>query len=274
MYNSVSFDLGNQETEKQFQVSVLNVYQIITDSEYYHYVDEDEKAYYEEDVLSFIRCKKGSMKVYLYDQTYILKEKDCLFIQFRDLKKYNSQSSLLEYDWVNFRAAYYEAVFQLRKPYSIAYTVEEEQSFQKLMKYGQSPTTYRGYIHYLFQSYLYLLFFEENFQENTKPKARKTVDEICAFIDQKIYSKISVEEIAVFFNISPRRMCQIFTSELQLSPKQYILKKKMEEGYRLIVQTSLSVHEIAEILCFNSPAHFSNCFFRFFQLYPTQLRKM
>lgn len=274
MYNSISFDLSNPPPKNLFASSVLNVYKVITDMDYYHYVDEEEKAYYKEDVLSFIRCTKGSMKLYLADQTYILQENDCLFLHFSDLKKYKSMSPLLEYNWVNFTAVNYDSIFQLKKIYHFLYTIDEEQSFHKLLQYGKAESSYRGYINHLYDAYLYLLFFECASKESHKQKSQKTVDEICAFIDQKIYSKISVEEIAIFFNISSRRLRQIFAQELEISPKNYILKKKMEEGYRLVVQTSLSVHEISEILCFNSSAHFSNCFYHFFHLYPTQLRAM
>lgn len=246
----------------------------MTDIEYYHYVDEDEKVHYDENVISLVRCTKGSMKLYLYDKDYILGENDFIFFKFKDLKKYKSQSSLLEYRWINLTAKNYDSLFKLSKRYHLNYTIEEEQAFNKLLLYAKDDATYKGYINHLFNSYLYLLLLDFSSNEEQKQKNQKIVDEICAFIDQKIYSKISVEEISAFFNISSRRIRQIFAQELNISPKNYILKKKMEEGYRLVVQTSLCVHEIAEILCFNSPSHFSNCFYRFFHVYPTQLRAM
>ena len=97
---------------------------------------------------------------------------------------------------------------------------------------------------------------------------------MCSFIQQKIYSKISIDEIAAFFQISPRRLHQIFTKELCISPKQYILKKKMEEGYKMLVQTSTPVNKIATILAFSSPYHFTNEFKKTFGISPREVRKI
>ncbi|UKI23330.1 MAG: AraC family transcriptional regulator [Anaerotruncus sp.] len=77
---------------------------------------------------------------------------------------------------------------------------------------------------------------------------------------KRFFSKITVDTVSAFFNISPRRLHQIFTNELGISPKQYILKKKMEEGYRLLVETSMPINKISETLCFSSPYHFTNEF--------------
>ena len=133
-----------------------------------------------------------------------------------------------------------------------------------------------NYINSLFSSYLFSIIIENEIAEkNPDFKERKRlIDDICSFIQQKLYSRISITEISLFFKISPRRIHQIFTAELSISPKQYIIKKKMEEGYKLLVQTSAPINKIADMLCFSSPYHFSNEFKKIFNQTPTEVRNM
>ena len=48
----------------------------------------------------------------------------------------------------------------------------------------------------------------------------------------------------------------------------------MEEGYKLLVQTSAPINKIADMLCFSSPYHFSNEFKKIFNQTPTEVRNM
>ena len=48
----------------------------------------------------------------------------------------------------------------------------------------------------------------------------------------------------------------------------------MEEGYKLLVQTSMPINKIAYMLCFSSPYHFTNEFRRVFGQSPSEVRKM
>jgi len=48
----------------------------------------------------------------------------------------------------------------------------------------------------------------------------------------------------------------------------------MEEGYRLLVQTSMPINKISELLCFSSPYHFTNEFKKIFNQTPTQVRNI
>ncbi|WP_353885121.1 AraC family transcriptional regulator [uncultured Eubacterium sp.] len=90
---------------------------------------------------------------------------------------------------------------------------------------------------------------------------------------KNFFTKLTVDDFAAFFDISPRRMHQIFQKELGISPQQYITKKKMEEGYRLLVQTAMPINKISEFLCFSSPYHFSNEFEILFHQTPAQVLK-
>lgn len=271
MYNSVFFNLGSGGLKNIFKVSVYSVYKIITDNNYYNYKDNEINL--EDNKIAFIRCTKGSIKICTYNREYILTENDCIFIYHKDIKKYYSCSPILEFLWVNFIAENYKNCFELNEKYRVIYKTEESKRINKLLQYGKNDSANKEYINHLFKSWLYLLFVENDSEIAEIAAIHNKSEEICNYIDQNIYSKITVEGIADFFNISSRYLHKIFTEELDISPKQYILIKKLEEGFRLVENTSLSINEIAGVLCFNSQSHFSNAFYKYFNFYPSLLRK-
>ena len=274
MYQSDSFFIESGKKHRCFSPSITSAYQILTDISYYHICDDNEKEHYSDDTIAFIRCTHGSGKFYYTDKETEISENDYIFIKFKDIIKYKALSPIWGYRWVNFS---YEgtADFKLGKKYSAELTDNETDAFSRLLYAGQEIKN-TNYINSLFSTYLYSVITENEIAEKhqeTKERQR-LIDDICSYIQQKLYSRISITELSVFFKISPRRIHQIFTSELLISPKQYIIKKKMEEGYRLLVQTSAPINKIADMLCFSSPYHFSNEFKKIFNQTPTDVRNM
>ncbi len=274
MYQSESFFVEAQNDKTRFSPSITSAYQILADKSYYHICDENEKERYPDNTIAFIRCTHGEGKLYYSDRKITLRENNYIFIRFNDIAKYKAVSQIWEYRWVNFSAAGITD-FELNKKYTSPLTENEADIFSRLLFAGQEIKN-TNYINSLFSSYLFSIIIENEIAEkNPDFKERKRlIDDICSFIQQKLYSRISITEISLFFKISPRRIHQIFTAELSISPKQYIIKKKMEEGYKLLVQTSAPINKIADMLCFSSPYHFSNEFKKIFNQTPTEVRNM
>lgn len=276
MYQSEFFLTGIHNRAEIFHPTVINVFKIFTDKNYYHYCDSEEKLFHPQKTIAFIRCTDGEGKIYLSEKKFKIKKNECIFLNFHDIEKYKSTSNFWEYRWVNFIADNTESEFEFNKIYQIPCCESEENAFCRLLKYGQSDIKNSNYISSLFLNYFYTVMIESKINEEemqAKSNARM-IDEMCSYINQKLYSKISIEEISSFFKISPRRLHQIFTDELDISPKKYILKKKMEEGYKLLVQTSMPINKIAYMLCFSSPYHFTNEFKKTFGQSPSEVRNM
>lgn len=276
LYQSNSFYINSQNENDFFYPELINIFKIFTDKDYFHYCDDAEKTIYPQNTIAFIRVTGGSGKIYLTDNSIVLNENDCIFLKFQDIKEYKSLSGIWEYSWTNFTCNAFKIPFKLNKTYTFSYSENEKYALDKLLHVGQGDIINTGYINALFLNYFYTIFIESNLDKQATlcDSGKKLIDEMCAFIQQKIYSKITIEEISLFFKITPRRLHQIFTKELNISPKQYILKKKMEEGYRLLVQTAIPINKIAYMLCFSSPYHFTNEFKKVFNQSPSQVRKM
>ncbi len=274
MYQSDSFFVDAENGKTKFVPSITSAYKILADNSYYHLCDENEKEQHPKDTIAFIRCTYGEGKIYYANKKISLSESDYIFIKFSDIVKYKAASPIWGYTWVNFSA---EGIsdFELNKKYTAPITENEEAAFNKLIYSGQEIKN-RNYINALFSNYLFSIIIENKLEEigSQSKESKRIIDDICSYIQQKLYSKISITEISVFFKISPRRLHQIFKHNLGISPKQYITKKKMEESYKLLVQTSAPINKIAEMLCFSSPYHFSNEFKKIFNQTPTEVRNM
>ncbi len=274
MYHSESFYTGNSVKQICFTPNVSSAFKILADNSYCHICNYEEKASYSEKTIAFIRCTTGKGRIEAEGKSFIIKENEYIFISFHCIEKYKSLSHLWGYEWVNFETTgKYE--FELNKIYTSNVIEEEILAFDKLISAGKEADD-KNYINFLFLNLYYIITKENGLYNNTLLKTEnvKLIDEICAFIQQKLFEKITVSDVALFFNITPRRLHQIFLKKLGISPKQYLVKKKMEEGYRLLVQTSYPVNKISEALSFSSAYHFSNEFKKIFNQTPTQVRNM
>ena len=68
-------------------------------------------------------------------------------------------------------------------------------------------------------------------------------------------------------------LIRLFREEYQVTPYEYRLRKKMEQARALLLNSMLSVKEIAEVLGFSSQYHFSNCFKARIGKSPSDFRK-
>lgn len=276
MYQNDSFFINSLKKEKGACFNTISVFKILADNAYHHKHDDEEKANYPYAAVAFIRCVEGKGLIKLTDKKITLEKNECIFVPFHEIEEYKSASNVWGYRWVNFEAKNADGEFELNKKYKIEFSENEDNAFGKLLSCGQLHCENRNYINSLFASYFYSVMLESGFEEEDALLNRNTriIDEICAYIQQKLYTKISIDDIASFFMISPRRLHQIFTQQLGISPKKYILKKKMEEGYKLTVQTSVPINKIAYMLCFSSPYHFTHEFKKTFSQSPSDVRKM
>lgn len=275
MYQSDSFFINEYSNSKIFKPIVTSVFKILADNEYCHFCDEDERSHYHKKTIAFIRCTQGQGIIFTKSDKIVIKENEYVFLKFYEIESYKSNSNIWGYKWVNFRADNYDNEFELNRIYHIPMTKNENSAFNILLEHGHQQSKNISYLTSLFLNYFYSVMIE-NTNDNELPSYYKKqfIDEVCSYIHQKIYYKISVNDIAEFFKISPRRLHQIFIKEKNISPKKYIVKKKMEEGYRLLVQTSAPIYHIADMLCFSSPYHFTNEFKKTFSQSPSEVRKM
>jgi transcriptional regulator GlxA family with amidase domain len=71
---------------------------------------------------------------------------------------------------------------------------------------------------------------------------------------------ISPAELAKSVNMSTRQLERLFRRYLNRSPKRYYMELRLEKARNLLLQTDMSVINVALACGFTSPSHFSKCY--------------
>ena len=75
-----------------------------------------------------------------------------------------------------------------------------------------------------------------------------------------LQAEISVEKLSALCGISEVYFRKIFASVLGVSPKEYIIRKRMEHACRLLLSGQCEVNEVAALCGYAEPCHFSREF--------------
>lgn len=120
----------------------------------------------------------------------------------------------------------------------------------------------------------YKLFIELVFAQNHTVECKSSViaQKIKHYIETNIDSDISVTTIAKQFYLSETHVIRIFREKFGVTPKQYILKTKINASKLLLLNTSLQIKEIAMTYHFADSYHFSHTFKRFTGVSPEKYR--
>ena len=91
--------------------------------------------------------------------------------------------------------------------------------------------------------------------------------------ENKEDQKMSLEELAIEFDLSESRLRALFKSQVGLAPTQYVKKLKMDEAARMLRDSYRRVTDIRTRLRINDYSHFVRDFKKAHGMTPTQYRK-
>lgn len=104
------------------------------------------------------------------------------------------------------------------------------------------------------------------------PKNIWKVENIIKYIEQNYERDISNAELSEIAGYHPYHLSRLVKSATGMSLHQYILNARLEKAKDFLLNTELSVYEIADKCGFKSPYHFSNTFKMKNKLTPTEFR--
>jgi transcriptional regulator GlxA family with amidase domain len=84
--------------------------------------------------------------------------------------------------------------------------------------------------------------------------------QVVARMEANIEEPVSPARLASEAGMSPRQLERLFARYLGRSPKRYYMEIRLERARNLLLQTEMSVMEIALACGFASAAHFSKCY--------------
>lgn len=98
------------------------------------------------------------------------------------------------------------------------------------------------------------------------------IEAAISIIERESKKNLSISELAQRVNLSPWHFSHLFAAQTSSSPKKYMRRFKMNKAEELLIESFLSVKEIAAKLGLGDRSHFSRDFKRFCGQTPSQLR--
>ena len=114
--------------------------------------------------------------------------------------------------------------------------------------------------------------FQELLQERKSVSYGRTVDACIEYIDQNLYSGISVKEVAEQMGYSPEYLTSLFRKKTGKSMYAFISEEKIQEARTLLLCTRQPLTTIASALGFHSLSHFSKAFKKVEGMTPSHYR--
>ena len=88
------------------------------------------------------------------------------------------------------------------------------------------------------------------------PKLSQVIQEMEANIEEPISPSVLAKEV----DMSTRQLERLFRRYLDRSPKRYYMELRLQRARNLLMQTDMSVINVALACGFASPSHFSKCY--------------
>jgi transcriptional regulator GlxA family with amidase domain len=98
--------------------------------------------------------------------------------------------------------------------------------------------------------------------------------EAAALMESNIEEPLSLDEIAALVGVSRRQIERLFKRYVGEVPTKYYLDMRLRRARTLLLQTAMSIMDIAVACGFQSPPHFSKCYRNLFGHTPSAERQL
>lgn len=109
---------------------------------------------------------------------------------------------------------------------------------------------------------------------NKNQSAEKVIEKAIAYIDEKFYIDISLEDVANHVFLNSVYFCRYFKQKTGETFTDYLTKVRMEEAIKLIQKGKYKTYEISNRVGYKSSKYFSRVFKQFTGLSPSEYGKM
>ncbi len=93
-------------------------------------------------------------------------------------------------------------------------------------------------------------------------------------IESNLRRNLQVADLAASLEVSREHLTRVFREMTDVSPYQYLLRRKMILAARLLKQPGATVGAVAAELGYDDPAHFSRAFKRCIAMSPARFREV
>lgn len=121
-----------------------------------------------------------------------------------------------------------------------------------------------------------LLMRQTDFSTTLAP-IRKKSTQLCAtvrrHIDGHYTENLTLDDLAQLVHVSKYHMAHAFTQEYGISPINYMISRRIDEGKKMLKNDDFSLSLISRMLGFSSPSYFSQSFKKLTGVSPNAYRK-
>lgn len=114
--------------------------------------------------------------------------------------------------------------------------------------------------------------FNELFTRQAWRSYGRLPDQCIDFIHQRLYSNLTVQDVADYVGYSPAYLTTLFKQKTGMTIYAYIQDSKIQEAKRILLCTTQPISAIASALGYHSVSHFSKAFKSFVGIAPLQYR--
>lgn len=97
--------------------------------------------------------------------------------------------------------------------------------------------------------------------------------EAVSLMEANIEEPLSLDDLARLVKVSRRQLERLFKKYLNCVPTRYYLELRLRRARQFLLQTNLSIIDVALACGFSSPPHFSKCYHDFFGHPPSRERR-
>ncbi|MNC07822.1 putative response regulatory protein [compost metagenome] len=114
----------------------------------------------------------------------------------------------------------------------------------------------------------------ERLQQQNKKSGEELFRQLDQYLQQHIYSQLSITDVALKFHVSPSYISRIFKKYSQKTFVHYYMQLKIAEARRLIAaKPEMKVKELSEVLSFGDQHYFSKVFKEYTGCSPTEYKE-
>ena len=201
---------------------------------------------------------EGSATLRLYDRDLLLLPGKVYFIPAFSIKESYIEGKMNKC-YIHFQSdsAFFSLYRYLSDKYSVDASPETEYLFRTVVEsYKDSSVSARFKV----QGAMNLILSDFVSDVTASVPDLVKFNEVLKYIDENYKKKITLDELSSIMNISTMYFSNYFKRIFHISPKQYVLNKRLTESQRLLLEGRMSVKEIAYEVGFENENYFSEFF--------------
>ena len=249
-----------------------------------HYIGRKEyhiKRRFSTGATPLLMTISGKGKLIYHDVEYNLTRGSCMLIDLTNLHEYYTVSDNWEFKFLHFSGAmsqkYITYVEEHSKP---VFTLlgneflQMDRTLDRILDMTEETviSDYASISGMIYALIMLLLSHDSNKSSIESPRGN-AISEAAVYIQKNYMHNISTGDIAASVNLSRSYMSEIFTHTYGIPPHEYLVQFRLSVAKNMLLNTKLSVTEIAEKTGFRDIFSFSRIFKRELEISPAKYRQ-